>query len=461
MEAEKSGLPPWIVLDVRLAREGVYSGVSRFVRGFSRALSEELRERRASGRVPDSLRLMFASKHEPASWAIDLVRQYPEVASFWSGGRGALNAQSDEPMHKWSTDTVVLLKKYTHGDVFWVAPGNCDRPDVSGCLFGKKNCGNVVQIVQDVTPFVHPKVYGFWAGIKYRRRVRSALSRLPLVFSVTESAAEVLRGQVKSNSAEVRALGVGVDDVFGADHRPVDASEKRFLRRDVLVSAGFSSPSGIEQDFVDRKWILGLGNSRAYKRWDIAEKAVESVRRSTPCLLVRVDGSPETVKDFVARGAERMGTCLYLKDKNTLLVPMVSDEALAILYRVSDVFVHPSMAERFGTSPIEALFSGLPVLYQKNAAIDAMVLKQNLPEYFWRCVNGEGEAEWGQALSEMLNPNAQRDKAYAAMAQARSPRAFILERAGMGSAFEWRASARAFLDALEGRLRAPVSGDSA
>jgi hypothetical protein len=61
----------------------------------------------------------------------------------------------------------------------------------------------------------------------------------------------------------------------------------------------------------------------------------------------------------------------------------------------------------------------------------------------------------------MLSPNSQRDKFFDAMAKAHSPRSFVLERAEKVGAFDWRDTARVFLDALHDRLQVPTSGDSA
>jgi glycosyltransferase involved in cell wall biosynthesis len=451
MDAEKVGLPPWMVLDVRLAREGVNSGISRFIVGLSRALADEISERKKAGTLPSNFKLLFASKYDPASWIVDLVRSYPESTAFWSGGEGALTSRRDKPVYWWSTNAVKWLKRYTGGDFLWVAPGNFDRPCFVGKLFGKKNFGRVVQIVYDAIPFEQPKSVGFLFGWQFRTRVKSALARFPLVLTVSAHSAETLKRVARGKIGDVRILGAGVDPTFGSRARPVNTTEKRFLRREMLASAGFvSMENGVEEDLVSRRWVLGVGRSQFYKRWDVAEKALTLLRRNhfSDVILVRIDGDSETVKRFEERGAVRMGSAWFLKSEGVLLLPVVSDDVLALSYRASDLLVHPSEAEGFGLPPIEAALSGLPVLFRKGTAVDDHFGDDVLPKFFWRGLETSSENDWSTALTSMLDQGAESEKFFKAMSQAHSPREFILEKSGSGDAFEWRSSARAFLDAL-------------
>ncbi len=451
MEAEKSGLPPWIVLDVRLAREGAHSGIARFITGFSLSLAEELRQRKREGRVPPNLRLLFASKYEPATWTVDLVRHYPEETSFWSGGKGALTSRWDKPVYWWPTGAIKRLKQYTHGDFLWVAPGNFDRPIFVGRLFGKKYFGRVVQIIHDAIPFEQPKSTGFFFGTQFRMRVKNTLNRFPLVLTVSEHSAQILRNLSKSKTVDIRVLGEGVDSTFGAKQRPVDVSERRFLRREFLTAAAFSGTPESEQWITNCRWILGVGRGQAYKCWDLAEKATAAARRdgrNESTLLVRIDGDATTARQFDERGAIRLGACRFLKEQGVLLIPSISDEALALLYRVSDMLVHPSLAEGFGLPPLEAALSGLPVLFRKGTAVDGHFPEGRLPEIYWRGMENSNEGEWALAVSEMLASNVKREKFFEAMAKAQSPRQFVLQSAGLEGAFEWRSAACAFLDAL-------------
>jgi glycosyltransferase involved in cell wall biosynthesis len=454
MDAEKSGLPPRLVLDVRLAHNGVHSGASRFVVGLASALVRELQKRRREASTLYSPSLTLVSQFDPASWIVDLVRRYPDVVSFWSGGKDALAIRRKDSPYAWSTDAVKRLKRYVPESFLWIAPGGIDRPDSSGCLFDKKNCGGVVQVIHDANAFEFPKSMGFFAGMRYRSRVKSTLNRYPFIMTISENAALSLRKLTKSKELAISALGEGVDAQFGANHRPQDVSEALFLRREFLVSAGLVFGGDLEREFVERPWVLGVGGFQSYKRWEDLEKALSFVRRTLPALLIRVDGSPEAAQRFASLGAERVGQCWYAREIGVLLVPALADDMLALLYRISDVLVYPNAAESYGLPALEAAVSGLPVLFRKSTTLETHFADGRLPEFFWRGVEGESEAEWSAALLEMLSPHKKRKEFFELMLKDSSPRSFVLKSAGREGAFEWDAVARAFLQSLQTLERA-------
>jgi glycosyltransferase involved in cell wall biosynthesis len=196
-----------------------------------------------------------------------------------------------------------------------------------------------------------------------------------------------------------------------------------------------------------------VGRSQSYKRWDVAEKAVAAASRNgnSKVVFIRIDGAPETIRSFEERGATRMGGARYLKSEGVLLLPVVSDEVLALSYRVSDLLVHPSEAEGFGLPPVEAALSGLPVLYRKGTAVDEHFADGELPPYFWRGLDTSSEAEWSAAVISMLNSGSELERYLKDMLKAASPREFVLTYAGRRNAFAWKTSASLFLDALSAR----------
>lgn len=454
MDVDKACVPAWMVLDVRLARDGVNSGISRFIVGFSRALAAELFERKRAGTVPGNFKILFASKYDPSSWIVELVRRYPSCAGFWSGGEGALTSRRDKPIYWWSTNAVKWVKRYTGGNIIWVAPGNFDRPCFVGRLFGKKNFERVVQIVYDAIPFEQSKAVGFLFGMQFRSRVKSAMARFPLVLTVSQHSAEVLKRVARGKSGDIKVLGAGIDDVFGKRSRPIDLAERRFLRRELLASAGFvTSEVDLEGALSSKRWVLGVGRSQSYKRWDLAEKAVAAANSNANgnVLLVRIDGTSETIKSFEERGAIHMGGARYLKNEGILLLPWVSDETLALSYRVSDLLIHPSEADGFGLPTIEAALSGLPVLYRKGTAVDEHFASGELPEFFWRGLDTSSESDWSAAVNSMLNSNSDLDRFLKDMLKENSPREFVLKHTGRPDAFSWKTPASLFLDALIAR----------
>jgi glycosyltransferase involved in cell wall biosynthesis len=51
----------------------------------------------------------------------------------------------------------------------------------------------------------------------------------------------------------------------------------------------------------------------------------------------------------------------------------VSDQTLAVLYRLADAFVFPSLYEGFGLPPLEAMASGTPVVTSNVSSLPEVV----------------------------------------------------------------------------------------
>ena len=59
--------------------------------------------------------------------------------------------------------------------------------------------------------------------------------------------------------------------------------------------------------------------------------------------------------------------------KHVRFFGFVSDETLAALYRLADVFVFPSLYEGFGLPPLEAMASGTPVITSNVSSLPEVV----------------------------------------------------------------------------------------
>ena len=59
--------------------------------------------------------------------------------------------------------------------------------------------------------------------------------------------------------------------------------------------------------------------------------------------------------------------------KHVRFFGFVSDQTLAALYRLADVFVFPSLYEGFGLPPLEAMASGTPVITSNVSSLPEVV----------------------------------------------------------------------------------------
>jgi glycosyltransferase involved in cell wall biosynthesis len=100
---------------------------------------------------------------------------------------------------------------------------------------------------------------------------------------------------------------------------------------------------------------------RQHKRVD---HAIEEVSRLNGDVMLWMDGNPEDPEVF------RLAKHLL---GQRCRITHVSSEDVAELYQLADVMVHPSLAESFGLTIVEALCSGLPVLIHRAPHFEWLV----------------------------------------------------------------------------------------
>jgi glycosyltransferase involved in cell wall biosynthesis len=111
-------------------------------------------------------------------------------------------------------------------------------------------------------------------------------------------------------------------------------------------------------------WLLSVGSTIARKRLDVLLRVFASVKREIPeARLLRVGG------DFTA-AQRHLAEELNIANAVTIL-PFLSPNVLASVYRRSALLLHTAEAEGFGLPVIEAMACGCPVI-----ASDLAVLRE-------------------------------------------------------------------------------------
>jgi glycosyltransferase involved in cell wall biosynthesis len=449
---EKIDNPLWLVIDARTAQDGVNSGISRFIMCLAGAIVEELSVASSLGRSAPPLKVLLVGKHEPPSWIVDLVHQNPKIVSFWSGGPGALSQKWDKPVFGWPTLVVKRIQKLTRNNFLWLAPANFDRPLFSTLLGFERS--RVIQIVHDTIPFVQKKSVGFFFRTQFRMLTRRALAKCPLVCTVSSHAAAELLKVYPKRTNPILVLRNGVGKNFGNRHRPRNVDEKRKVREEFLLSVfpelRKDSQASLLHELVFAHWILGVGRTQRYKCWDVGQDAVKlcNSQRKERTLYIRVGGG---VREYAQEKPERTSweRGALIPQLSTLILPQVDDLELSELYRISDVLVHPSVAEGFGLPPFEAAHSGLPVLFRAQTAVEEHFPAQALPTSFWKGVEGDSPEVWAAELSRMIDGDEARTKFWADMSQAANPREFLARKV-QGNPTGWNEAARTLLRGVLG-----------
>jgi glycosyltransferase involved in cell wall biosynthesis len=110
--------------------------------------------------------------------------------------------------------------------------------------------------------------------------------------------------------------------------------------------------------------LLHVGSTIARKRIDVLLEVFGALRRSEPRAVLYRVGGPFTAPQRAQ--AESLGVARHIR-----VLPPISMEQLAVLYRRAALVLQPSDAEGFGLPVVEALACGTPVL-----ASDLPVLRE-------------------------------------------------------------------------------------
>ena len=139
--------------------------------------------------------------------------------------------------------------------------------------------------------------------------------------------------------------------------------------------------------------LLSVGSTIPRKRMDILLRVFRAVRDEFPTArLIRIGGPFTEAQHELAR---ELGVEAFIS-----LLPFVSSEVLAAIYRQSALLLLPSEAEGFGMPLTEALACGCPVL-----ASDLPVLREVGGAVCEYCGVGDVDA-WAQAAVRMIQENA-------------------------------------------------------
>ncbi|WP_186646387.1 glycosyltransferase [Fluviispira vulneris] len=441
----------WLAIDGRTAQQGVVSGISRFVIGLTRALVLELENRKKNQIESKRIKILIVSKSEPAQWVVELVHKYPDIISYWSGGPGALQKSYDKPIWLWPTFTLKRIQKLTHNQIIWFAPANFDRP-----LFISRNSmsSRVIQVIHDSIPFMPIKGVGFLFKRQFKFLVKRTLSRLPFVTTVSPHSAKLLQGLVKKRTAPLHIIGDAVDLEFGCQPKIKQARElvsrrEKFLEQlvDTVDNDKFRN---VINKFLKEKWVLGVGRNQKYKFWDLAAQAIQKITPETTGLdvwFIRIGADNKEISSYLKRCVSReCGKLIVFESLKTIILPVLTDSELAELYRISDLLVHPSIAEGFGLPPLEAALSGTPVLYRTSTAVDLHFPPGILPSNYWLGSDSSSPSIWVKQIEKLLLDKKD-SEFYIGLQNADSTRKYIIKRS-QGRSFEWKESAISLLDWL-------------
>ena len=118
-------------------------------------------------------------------------------------------------------------------------------------------------------------------------------------------------------------------------------------------------------------FVLYAGNIKPHKNLERLIEAFHLMRQDTPHLAnvqLLIIGDEISKYATLRRAVHR-----HKLHKHVRFFGFVSDQTLAALYRLADVFVFPSLYEGFGLPPLEAMASGTPVITSNVSSLPEVV----------------------------------------------------------------------------------------
>lgn len=444
---QKSPEEIWLVIDARTANCGVSSGISRFVTGITCALSSELNKRRRNSiSIFKKLKILIISNSDPSEWIIHLVYKYPDVVSFWKDdSKGIFGRKIDKPTWLWPTLSLKKLQQMTGNKIIWFAPANFDRP-----LFisNKKMSTRVIQVVHDSIPFLKLKGFGFLFKRQFRFLVTRSLAKLPYVATVSQHSALALNSLVKKRVSSLHIISDAVDEMFG--YKAKIFQKEILLKERPLFLKNLASDFSAENIFSGY-WVIGVGRNQKYKCWDLILQAIEKLNRSNDTKkiwFIRVGADNKEIYGYAKKSLlKEYGKIKVFEDLNLLILPTISDLQLVNLYSISDILVHPSLAEGFGLPPLEAALCGLPVIYRKGTAVDEHFAEGSLPSNYWNAVDSQYSAVWANQIERVLFDKKE-STFYRGLHGSLHPREYILNYCKTEKTFKWEDSANSLLNII-------------
>jgi glycosyltransferase involved in cell wall biosynthesis len=251
---------------------------------------------------------------------VDLLVNLREWESPIPGARAVPLRLRGRPL--WRDLAVPLWAARNKPDVLW-------SPET---LLPRRIATPTVVTVHDLAPLLFGGSKPPQVERAFRTSVPRSVRRATRVICVSETTARDVAARWGVEDTTV--IGNGVDDVF---------------------APGEPDPHGVEGPFV-----LHVGSLEPRKGLDVLIAAAAQ----QPGWRLVLAGTPGHEGDRIAAEARGAGA---------ILLPGLSDEQLAGLYRAADAVAVPSLYEGFGIVPLEAMASGTPAVVASDAGALAEV----------------------------------------------------------------------------------------
>jgi glycosyltransferase involved in cell wall biosynthesis len=214
-------------------------------------------------------------------------------------------------------------------------------------------CRSVVTI-HDCIHLRFPQYLPNRLGYAYARAsMWTATHRAARVITVSEASKRDILRYFRVPESRIDVIYNAIDDRFW-EEPPADDVER--VRQRYQLTAPF---------------VLYAGNIKPHKNLERLIESFHLLRQDSPELK---DVQLLIIGDQISKYATlRRAVHRHKLHKHVRFFGFVSDQTLAALYRLADVFVFPSLYEGFGLPPLEAMASGTPVITSNVSSLPEVV----------------------------------------------------------------------------------------
>jgi glycosyltransferase involved in cell wall biosynthesis len=212
-------------------------------------------------------------------------------------------------------------------------------------------CRSVVTI-HDCIHLRFPQYLPSRIGYAYARgSLWAATHRADRVLTVSEASKNDILSYFKIPEAKIEVIHNAIDERF---NQPPPEEEVERVR---------------ERYQLNDPFVLYAGNIKPHKNLERLIEAFHMFRRhGYEHVKLLIIGDEITKYATLRRAVHRLQL-----HKHVRFLGFVSDQTLAVLYRLAAVFVFPSLYEGFGLPPLEAMASGTPVITSNVSSLPEVV----------------------------------------------------------------------------------------
>ncbi len=204
----------------------------------------------------------------------------------------------------------------------------------------KRSQLKAVVSIHDLIFMRFPKLYRRADRLVYRAKFEQACKEADRVIAISKQTADDLVSLLNVPSEKIEVVYQGCQPEYIQDY------SKQSLAQ---IKESLALPD---------RFLLGVGTLERRKNQELILKAMSRMDEEIDLVLV---GKPTSYKNELLKLAKDLSLSHRLNFYND-----IPSEALAQVYRLSEMVLYPSLFEGFGIPIVEALASGVPIITSKD-----------------------------------------------------------------------------------------------